>query len=262
MPKKNMRILLTALFLSLTSIILAQTDNSFKKDSIVYTKRDCEKGVEDARDDFKNGKYNCYSYGLIISKYSDFENYLQNYRKTKYGIISKNAGCVISEHSECYSKVMTELVYEKFGSDIFDKSRKDARKLYETDSLNLKGIKEIPQSVFKLTELKYLSVFGQDCDIRPMECFAINKIPKEIKKLKNLEVLRLTLNYITELPIEILELKTLKVLDLTENPNFTDLETVGKIKWLEEFYCFGCNLSDKDVLLLKKKLPSCKIVTE
>lgn len=257
-----MRNLLTIFFLSFSPIFLAQTTNSIKKDSIIYTKWNCEKGIEDAKNDFKNGKYNCFSYGLIAQKDSDFDDYLQDYRKNKYGIIAKNAGCVISEHSECYSKVMTELVYEKFGSDIFEKSRKEAKKLYETDSLSLKGIKEIPQSVFKRTELKYLSVFGQDCDIRPMECFAIEKIPKEIKYLKNLEVLRLTLNYITELPIEIVELRKLKVLDLTENPNFTDLETLEKIKWLEEFYCFGCNLSDKEVLVLKKKLPNCKIVTE
>ncbi|MGJ8667533.1 MAG: leucine-rich repeat domain-containing protein [Patiriisocius sp.] len=257
-----MRTLLTILLLSFSSIIFAQTKNSIKNDSIVFTKWNCEKGIEDAKNDFKNGKYNCYSYGLIVQKDAHFENFLQDYRKNEYGIISKNAGCVISEHSECYSKVMTELVYEKFGSDIFEKSRQEAKKLYETDLLSLERIKEIPQCVFKRTELKYLSVFGQDCDIRPMECFAINEIPSEIGNLKNLEVLKLTLNYIEKLPIEILKLKKLRVLDLTENPNFSDLETVGKIKWLKEFYCFGCKFSEKEIEKLKKELPNCKIGTE
>ena len=132
----------------------------------------------------------------------------------------------------------------------------------KSDSLSLKGIKEIPKSVFEQTELTYLSIYGQDCDIRPMECFAINQIPKEIQNLKDLEVLRLTLNYIVDLPIEILELKKLKVLDLTENPQFSDIETLKKIKWLKQFYCFGCNLSEKQIELLKMELPNCKIVTE
>jgi Leucine-rich repeat (LRR) protein len=257
-----MKIFLTLLFLSLSSVISAQTTNTKKQDSLVYTVWDCEKGIKDAQNDFKNGKYNCYSYGLIVRTNPEFNDYLQEYRKNKYGIISKNAGCVITEHSKCYSKVMTELVYEKFGSDIFEKSRKEAKELYETNSLSLKGIKEIPKSVFKRTELTYLSIYGQDCDIRPMECFAINKLPTEIRNLKNLETLKLTLNYIEELPIEILELKKLRVLDLTENSNFSDLKTVGKIKWLKEFYCFGCNLSDEEIYQLKKELPNCKIGTE
>ncbi|QNK78253.1 leucine-rich repeat domain-containing protein [Winogradskyella sp. PAMC22761] len=260
-----MKIFLTLIFLSLSSVISAQTTNTIKQDSLVYTIWDCEKGIKDAKNDFKNGKYNCYSYGLIVRTEPEFNDYLQEYRKNKYGIISKNAGCVITEHSKCYSKVMTELVYEKFGSDIFEKSRKEAKQLYyasKSDSLSLKGIKEIPSSVFKQTELTFLSIYGQDCDIRPMECFAINEIPSEIGNLKNLEVLKLTLNYIEKLPIEILELKKLRVLDLTENPNFSDLETVGKIKWLKEFYCFGCKLSEKEIEKLKKELPNCKIGTE
>ena len=260
-----MKIFLTLIFLSLCSVISAQTTNTIKQDSLVYTIWDCEKGIKDAKNDFKNGKYNCYSYGLVALNDPDFNDYLQEYRKNKYGIISKNAGCVRTEHSDCYSKVMTELVYEKFGSDIFEKSRKEAEELYnanKSDSLSLKGIKEIPKSVFKRTELTYLSIYGQDCDVQPMECFAINKLPSEISNLKNLETLKLTLNYIESLPIEILELKKLRVLDLTENPNFSDLETVGKIKWLKEFYCFGCNISDKEIDQLKKELPNCKIETE
>ncbi len=260
-----MKTILTLIFLSLSSLSFAQTTNTVKKDSIVYIKWNCETGTEDAIKDFRNGKYNCYSYGLIIQMEPDFNNFLEEYRKNKYGIISKNAGCVRTEHSKCYSKVMKELVYEKFGSDIFEKSRKEAKELYkkkESDSLSLTGIKEIPKRVFNRTELKYLSVIGQDCDIRPMECFAINEIPKDIQNLKNLEVLRLTLNYINKLPIKILELKKLEILDLTDNPNFSDLETVGKIKWLKEFYCYGCNLSEKEIDQLKKELPNCKISTE
>ena len=130
------------------------------------------------------------------------------------------------------------------------------------DSVSITGVKTIPSDVFNRSELKYLSIWGQDCDIAGVECFAISKIPKEIEKLENLEELHLTLNYITTLPSEILKLKKLRVLDLTENPGFNDIEKVVQMKWLEEFYCFGCHLSKTDLQKLKQELPNCKIGTE
>lgn len=132
----------------------------------------------------------------------------------------------------------------------------------ESESLSLKGVKEIPAKTFEQSQLTYLSVWGQDCDIAGIECFAISEIPPEIKKLKNLEELYLTLNYIKKLPVEILELKKLRILDLTENPSFNDIEKVTKMKWLNEFYCFGCHLTDSDIKKLKKELPDCKIGIE
>ena len=129
----------------------------------------------------------------------------------------------------------------------------------KSDSLSLKGIKSIPSEVFNQTQLTYLSVWGQDCDMPEIECYAIREIPKDISKLKNLTELRLTLNYIEKLPVEILELKSLRILDLTENLWFSDIETVIKMNWLKEFSCFGCYLSDSDIEKLKKGLPDCKI---
>ena len=82
---------------------------------------------------FKNGIYNCYSYGLIIDINPELSSYIQNYRKTKYRIDTKNAGCVITEYSECYSKTMNDLVLDKFGKDIFEKSRKEAEKLFKKE---------------------------------------------------------------------------------------------------------------------------------
>jgi hypothetical protein len=130
------------------------------------------------------------------------------------------------------------------------------------DSLFLVRVKSIPLDVFERVELKYLSVWGQDCDIYGEECLAISELPKEIEKLKNLEELRLTLNYIERLPLEILKLEKLRILDLSENPNFSDVGTVTKMAQLEEFYCFGCHLSKSDINILKSRLPNCKIGTE
>ena len=135
-------------------------------------------------------------------------------------------------------------------------------KIDTKDSLSISGVKAIPHDVFDRRDLKYLSIWGQDCDIVGMECFAISEISSEIEKLRNLEELHLTLNYITTLPSEILELKKLRVLDLTENPGFNDIERIVQMTWLEEFYCFGCHLSKADLEELQQKLPNCKIGTE
>ena len=130
------------------------------------------------------------------------------------------------------------------------------------DSLHIQGVKSIPSEVFQRSELKYLSVRGQDCDIAGVECFALTEIPPEIKKLTQLEHLKLELNYIRKLPVELLELKKLRVLDLTENPGFKDVERVAQMTWLQSFYCFGCHLPEEDVERLKKTLPNCKIGVE
>jgi hypothetical protein len=135
-------------------------------------------------------------------------------------------------------------------------------KIDTKDSLSITGVKTIPSDLFNRSELKYLSIWGQDCDMLGVECFAISQIPNEIEKLENLEELHLTLNYITTLPSEILKLKKLRVLDLTENPGFNDIDKVVQMKWLEEFYCFGCHLSETDLEKLKQELPNCKIGTE
>ena len=66
---------------------------------------------------------------LIISKFKLF-NFTQ---RVKYRIDTKNAGCVITEYSECYSKTMNDLVLDKFGKDIFEKSRKEAEKLFKKE---------------------------------------------------------------------------------------------------------------------------------
>ena len=129
----------------------------------------------------------------------------------------------------------------------------------KSDSLILKGVKEIPTEVFEKTWLTYLYVHGQDCDVIGVECFAIREVPREIKNLKNLEELNLFLNYVDKLPKEILELKKLKILNLSENPAFSDMETVGKMKWLEQFSCFGCHFSKEEIEYLQRQLPNCKI---
>lgn len=99
-----------------------------EKDSIRF--KNCEEGIIEANTDFQNELYSSISYGLIIQNDSEFNEFVANYRKEKYGIITKMGGCVITPYTKCYSEKMHELILEKFGKDIFERSRKEANKLY------------------------------------------------------------------------------------------------------------------------------------
>ena len=120
-------------FLLIFGVSFSQNENSQNNDSIVWRKITCESGTEQAKNDFKNGIYNCFSYGLIFERNPELSSYIRNYTKTKYGINTKNAGCVITEYSQCYSKTMNDLVLDKFGKNIFEKSRKEAEELYKKE---------------------------------------------------------------------------------------------------------------------------------
>ncbi|MCW1147610.1 hypothetical protein [Flavobacterium lacisediminis] len=120
-------------FLLIFGEAFSQNENSNKSDSIVWRKVTCEGGTEQAKIDFKNGIFNCFSYGLIFEKNPELRAYIRNYTKNKYGIDTKNAGCVITEYSQCYSKTMNDLVLDKFGKDIFEKSSKEAEELFKNE---------------------------------------------------------------------------------------------------------------------------------
>ncbi|VXB68842.1 conserved exported hypothetical protein [Flavobacterium sp. 9AF] len=128
-----MRKIIYILFLLSISFVFSQNENFNKSDSIVWRKVTCENGTEQAKNDFKNGIYNCFSYGLIFESNPELSLYIKNYIKNKYGINTKNVSCVITEFSQCYSKTMNDLVLYKFGKDIFKKYKKEAEDLYYKD---------------------------------------------------------------------------------------------------------------------------------
>lgn len=70
---------------------------------------------------------------LFLKPIMKLSSYISKYRKTKYGIDTRNAGCVITEYSECYSRTMNDLVLKKFGNDIFEKSRREAEVLFKNE---------------------------------------------------------------------------------------------------------------------------------
>ena len=110
--------------------IYSQEKNKTDKDSIVWVKMTCEKGTDQAIVDAEKGIYKCLSYGLIFDKNPKLNKFVKEYREKKYGIVIGNGGCVTSDYSECYSKTMKKIILEKFGADIFEKSRKEAEELY------------------------------------------------------------------------------------------------------------------------------------
>ena len=106
-----------------------KTSNLVQTDSIFFG--NCETGIEKAIIDFKDHKYSCYSYGLVIYLNPDFSEFYQNYMKKKYNINLANKGCLITDYSDCYSQTMDKLVYGKFGEDIFERTRKKAREIFD-----------------------------------------------------------------------------------------------------------------------------------
>ncbi|MGZ4049756.1 MAG: leucine-rich repeat domain-containing protein [Bacteroidia bacterium] len=153
----------------------------------------------------------------------------------------------------------------------------------------------IPDSVFRMTNLKHLSIQGMDCDYVTIgdlgtskdvtKCRMLNEIPAKIKNLKKLESLRLNVNNISKIPPELKELKNLTALDLTDNPALTNVDYVTALLNLEHLSLFGCgltklpadigklkklktlgltgnNINAVELNRIKKALPGCKVIFE
>jgi hypothetical protein len=150
----------------------------------------------------------------------------------------------------------------------------------------------IPDSVFKMINLKYLSVIGEDCDVVEYDnngnqihkCCGLGKLSFRIGQLTNLEGLYLQLNGLDSLPQEILLCSKIKVINLTDN-NISNIDNIVKLKNLEVLFLYGCwltklpgNISEMKNLRelgltgnkldkgeferIKKALPNCRIVYE
>lgn len=121
---------LIAILILISNFTYSQQKISVEKDSTVYRFKNCDEGINEAQIDFAKGIYNSVSYGLIIQRDAKFDEFLANYRKEKYGIVSKTGGCVVTDYTECYSNKMEDLIFKKFGKDIFERSKKEAEKLW------------------------------------------------------------------------------------------------------------------------------------
>lgn len=97
---------------------------------------ECVKGIQKANDDASKGKYKIVSYGMPYYENWDFQSFYEKYLMEKYGIQYEEGGCVIRTEGECYSMVMQNIIEEKFGKDIFQKAREEAKIKYEKDNIS------------------------------------------------------------------------------------------------------------------------------
>jgi Leucine-rich repeat (LRR) protein len=158
------------------------------------------------------------------------------------------------------------------------KKIEEAKTNNELKIQNNNQFSEIPDAIFKLDNLKSLSFSGSECDVKP--CTNITKLPAKIEKLKNLNQLSLVMNNLKALPSEINSLHLIS-LDLSNNYDI-DVSNLY-IPSLEVLNLNDCNLkglpsnifkmvnlkvigiegntsvSQKEIDLLKEKLPHCTI---
>ncbi|WP_460218201.1 FEKKY domain-containing protein [Psychroserpens sp. MEBiC05023] len=91
----------------------------------------CETGTEKAVADFSKGIYKIYSFGWAPQPANDFEVFSNNYLLEKYNIQVVSMGCVIMPSDDCYNKKMNALLLNKYGDNLFEQAKKDARIQFE-----------------------------------------------------------------------------------------------------------------------------------
>jgi small GTP-binding protein len=94
-----------------------------------------------------------------------------------------------------------------------DQARLSGKRELHLNGAQFAGLEEIPKEVFDITFLRILNVSGGYSEIKTK----IKRIPPDIAKLQDLEVLILEKNQIAELPTELFELPRLKELYLKDN---------------------------------------------
>ena len=120
---------------------------------------------------------------------------------------------------------------------------KNTDTIYRVTTKELKS-NEIPDSVFRMTNLLTIDITGMDCDYgKNVNCFMIEQIPAKIKNLTALTSLNLPVNAIQSIPTEICKLKHLKSINLSDNPGLNTIDNIEQLKNLEYLYLYGCGLT-------------------
>ncbi|WP_276485610.1 leucine-rich repeat domain-containing protein [Paraflavitalea pollutisoli] len=104
---------------------------------------------------------------------------------------------------------------------------------------------KIPDSVFRLINLRRLTVNGGGCNAATKpnaNCWMLREIPAEIASLQQLLTLELKANDLQAVPQELSYLLKLKTLDLSDNPRLTQINPITKLVNLEYLYLYGCDL--------------------
>ncbi|PTD14165.1 hypothetical protein [Flavobacterium columnare] len=110
--------------------VSAQTKTDSKKFFNKSEGLTCEKGKEDAEQDFNKGVYYYIVRGYYIPQDEKLSLFTGDYLNAKYGIRTIYTGCIVREFTTCYAEKMKVLLQEKFGTDIIEKATKEAEKAY------------------------------------------------------------------------------------------------------------------------------------
>ncbi|RFS26424.1 hypothetical protein DVR12_01145 [Chitinophaga silvatica] len=111
---------------------------------------------------------------------------------------------------------------------------------------------------YSLNDLKELFENANPIELSIQLNSSISKLPSGLSTMTNLEILKLSRNYITELP-DLSKLTNLKVLDL-DNTSIKSLpKSIYNLKQLKQISVRNTNLSLDDIMELKEQLPDTKI---
>ncbi|MBU2928466.1 hypothetical protein [Winogradskyella psychrotolerans] len=113
-----------------------------KKSSLNYRVYSCEDGIAEAIKDAGEGNYELISYGLIsIIEVDGFNQFYRNHLIENYNIILSLDGCIVTEGSNCYREKIEELIYQRYGNDIFELSKLEAIQEFRNTEEFIKEIK-------------------------------------------------------------------------------------------------------------------------
>ncbi|WP_179350079.1 energy transducer TonB [Winogradskyella pacifica] len=158
--KKNIAYIIILLFLTIGSSYSQSKNKNIPKPKMPDSYGTCEYGTERAKKDANNGIYKSLSYGLIVRFDWEFHKFYAEHIKSKYGITVGDGGCLVSSESECYSTTMKELIYKKFGNNIFDKAKQESIELYKSTEKYKNEIKPKIDSDFVFTSTQENAQFS------------------------------------------------------------------------------------------------------
>jgi len=125
------RFYILIIVLSFGIIVNAQNSNDelgfeMEMDSTIIGKDMCETAKNMAKRDIVNGRYAAFFHGYRGNNSQTFERLMVR----KYGVYASRTGlCSGDEFLSCYSKISIPIIKEKFGEDIFEKTRLEAIEL-------------------------------------------------------------------------------------------------------------------------------------
>jgi hypothetical protein len=88
---------------------------------------ECEKGKEEAMNDFQKDDFGLYFYGLPNPR---FNNWVRLMRE-EYKLKVRGGGDIIDVEGDCYNKIMNQKIKEKFGKNAFKRIEEKLDSLYE-----------------------------------------------------------------------------------------------------------------------------------